>query len=446
MINFTNWTLSGAGNWLNGKLPTAVERICNDTRKLTENSCFIAIRTERADGHDFVVQAEQREASCAIVDHEVLGVTIPQFICEDTLLSLNKIASFSRKNFRGKVIGITGSMGKTSTKDILALLLNIQNNKTSLNENGHLGIPFTLAKFANTEPIGIVEMGIDDVGTIENLLEITRPTDCIITGISRIHLNNFGDENTIASEKIKLAEYVLNKSCKCILVEELLQFECFGKIAKFCVIPSEESGVKVHYNVEHSANDRLLHLCIDGQKCDLDIPHLMSDGTVKNLVLAATYALLNGETSDSINTRLGNWQPSNIRGTISTVNGRTFFADCYNANPAAFLDSLKNFDRLFPNENRLLIVGSFTDRELGKYSIEENIRLGQNIPVRGGDTVVLLGEHASEIKAGLSETSPEIKNVHCLEKTEEAQKFIREHRGVIYLKGHGIYHLEALIG
>jgi UDP-N-acetylmuramoyl-tripeptide--D-alanyl-D-alanine ligase len=445
MIDFTNWISSGAGYWLRGKLPTIVERICNDTRKLEKNFCFIAIKTERVDGHDFLAQAEQRGASCAIVDHEIGGVTVPQFICKDTLLGLNKIASFVRKNFHGKVIGITGSMGKTSTKDILALLLNVQNNKTFLTENGQLGIPFTLAKFTNDESVGIVEIGIDEVGTIENLLEIVHPTDCIITGISRIHLGNFGDENTIASEKIKLAEYALNNSCKCILAKELLQFECFRKIAEFCLIPRDEPGAKIYFNIEYSPNGRRLNLQIGNQKHRFSIPHLMSDGTAKNLVLATTYALFNGETASNIAERLHRWQPSPLRGAISQINGRTFFADCYNANSVAFSDSLQNFDRLFPNGNRLFIIGSFADRELGKYSIEENVKLGQNIPLRSGDVVVIIGERAKEVKAGLLRASPNAKNIHCLDKSKRAREFVQSHRGVIYLKGHGIYHLDKLI-
>jgi UDP-N-acetylmuramoyl-tripeptide--D-alanyl-D-alanine ligase len=426
-------------------MPATVGKICNDTRNLSKNSCFIAIKTERADGHDFLQQAEQNGASCAIVDHAMGSANFPQFICEDTLAGLSKIAAFTRKNFRGKVVGITGSMGKTSTKDILALLLNVQNNKTFLSENGHLGIPLTLAKFTNGESIGVLEVGIDGVGAIEGLLEISQPTDCIITGVSPIHLGNFGDENSIASEKVKMAEYVLDNSCKCILAKELLRFECFKKIAKFCIIPAEDPGAKVCFSVEQRPAGRWLNFQIEGQKCAFPIPHLMSGGMVKNLVLALAFALLSGETLANIAARLQNWRPGAMRGEISTVNGRTFFSDCYNANPAAFLDSLKNFDRLFPQGNRLFVVGSFGDLELGKCRADENIRLGQSIPVRSGDRVVIVGECGGEVQAGLLGTSPHAKGVHCLEKTEQAREFIQAHRGAVYLKGHRAYRLETLI-
>lgn len=448
MIDCASWPLSGAGYWLNGRMPDAVERICNDTRTLPKNSCFIAIKTEKADGHGYVPQAEQNGASCAIVDREIRGIAIPQFVCKDTtIMGLNKIASFTRENFRGKVVGITGSMGKTSTKDILGLILNVQNNKTFSNENGQLGVPFTVAKFTNGEPVGIVEIGVDAAGTIGKLLEIARPTDCIITGISRVHVNNFGDEHAIASEKVKLAEYALNNSCNCVLAKELLRFECFKKIAQFCTVPEEGMGAKVRFFIEHMEHVRRLNLHIVGRQYRFDIPHPMSDGTVRNLILAATYALLIGETSASISARLQNWQPSALRGSLLTAGDRTFFADCYNANPAAFLDSLRNFDRLFPGGNRLFVIGSLGDLELGKYSNEENIQLGRNIPFRAGDAAILIGEQADNVRIGLLQMFPSAaKNVHCLRTAEEARSFIRAHRGVVYVKGHHFYRLDKLIG
>ncbi|MDR2721224.1 MAG: Mur ligase domain-containing protein [Puniceicoccales bacterium] len=447
MINFANWTSSGAGYWLNGKMPNIVEKICNDARILSKNSCFIAIKTEKADGHDYALQAEQNGASCTIVDHEIHGITIPQFICKGTTIAgLNKIASFTRENFHGKVVGITGSMGKTSTKNILSLILRVQNSKTFSNENGQLGIPFTLAKFTNGEPIGIVEIGIDTMGTIGNLLEIAHPTDCIITGISRVHLNGFGDEHTIASEKIKLAEFVLNNSCNCVLDKELLRFECFKKIAQFCTIPDENVKAKAHFFIEYTEHIRHLNLRIEGQRYRFAIPYLMSNGTIKNLILAATFALLNGETPANISMRLQNWEPSALRGSLLTIGDCTFFADCYNANPAAFLDSLQNFDRLFPEKNRLFVIGSLDDFELKQYSGEENIQLGKNIPIRNGDTVILIGERAGDVYVGLLQASASLaKNVHCLQTTEEARVFIQAHHGAIYMKGHHFYRMDKLI-
>jgi UDP-N-acetylmuramoyl-tripeptide--D-alanyl-D-alanine ligase len=446
MMNYHNWAACGAGHWLNGKLPSTVDRICNDTRKLSKNSCFIAIETERTDGHDFVAQAEQAGASCAIVDHPMGNVTIPQFICTDTLECLNRIASWTRENFSGKIVAIGGSIGKTSTKDILSLLLNIKNNKTFLTENGQLGVPLTLAKLVNDEPIGVIELGVDCIGGMDRLLKLAQPTDCIVTENARIHLNNFGNEDAIALEKVKLAEYALGRSGGCILSSELLKFECFRRIAEFCTVPGTNTGDRVHFSVKYVGNTREVNLRIGGEEYAFRVPNLMSTGIVKNLVLALTYALLAGVNCGDIRARLREWQPSPMRGTLEEINGRTFFADCYNANPTAFLDSLSHFDRLFPSGNRLFVVGSLSDRELGKYSAEENIRLGQNIPARGSDVVLAIGEHADKVKVGLLKASVPIENIHCLEDTERARKFIGTHGGPVYLKGHGIYHLEKLIG
>jgi UDP-N-acetylmuramoyl-tripeptide--D-alanyl-D-alanine ligase len=444
-MNPRDWTACGAGYWLDGRMPSAVDRICNDTRRLSSGACFIAIGTEHADGHDFAAQAERAGASCAIVDHQLAGVAIPQFICADTLTCLREIASWSRNNFSGRIVGISGSIGKTSTKDILSLLLGVKNNKTLLNENGHLGVPITLTKFVNDEPIGIVELGVDCRGGMDELLELARPNDCIVTEIARIHLGNFGSEDAIAAEKVKLAEYVLERSSRCVLARELLRFECFRRLAKSCTIPSENPRDAVHFSVSHDASERQIDLSFDGKKHTFHVPNTMSAGTVKNLILALTYALSIGAESDCIGERLLEWQPSPMRGSLEMINGRTFFVDCYNANPTSFLDSLNNFDRLFRAGHRLFVVGSFIDAELGGYSIEENIRLGQNIPAHDGDTVISIGEHADMVRAGLLEASLPAGNILCLQNTSQAREFVQAHSGTVYLKGHRIYHLEELI-
>lgn len=283
--------LANLGYWLNNIKPEKIVRFCNDTRKLSKDSCFLAIKTENADGNNFLQQALENGASCAIVNYPNPRIQLPQFVCENTVQTIEKLAFIARENFANDVIGITGSMGKTSTKDILSLLLDVNNNKTLLNENGKLGIPITLAKFENNENFGIVEIGVDQPNTMGQHLAVVRPTDCIITGITRIHIDGFGDENGIANEKFKLADFVLSHGGRCVLSDDLLQFNCFKKIAARCIVPSFYFREKSCYYLNNKIFQKSVSIAVDGRNFEFDIPYLMSDGVVKNFVLAAHYAL-----------------------------------------------------------------------------------------------------------------------------------------------------------
>lgn len=137
------------------------------------------------------------------------------------------------------------------------------------------------------------------------------------------------------------------------------------------------------------------------------------------------------------------WKPSFMRGTIEKINERTFFVDCYNANPKSFEDSLKHFDKLFPEDNRLFIVGCFSSKELGCFCKEENFKLGLELPLRSKDQAIIIGEDAYSVAKGIEEQQHG--NFHCVKDIAQAIPYVKKHKGAVYLKGHHVYELEKLV-
>lgn len=433
------------GYWLDGRKPKVITRFCNDTRKLLPNDCFVAIKTAHVDGHDFIEDAQHKGASCALVQYPHTGLMIPQFVCKyNTIETLKILAKVARSHYTGSVIGITGSMGKTTTKDILSLLLGVKHNKTFLNENNKLGLCMTLGKLCNSENNAVVEIGIDTIGSIEEKLHLVNPTDGIITGVCRIHLNGFISEENVANEKCKLAEFVLNNHGQCILSEDLLRFKCFQNIKDECVIPSDKSNSKVKYYVTYKEDVRKLNISIHDMNYSFLVPHKMSNGMTKNLVLAAVYSLLHGEEKERIEQRLNIWEPSFLRGSVEQIGNKTFYIDCYNANFVAFCDSLANFDRLFPNNGRLFIIGSLKNEEIGNDSYEININLGATLPIRSKDTIVLIGDQANAIETGILQKFSNVEYL-CIKNPNNISDIINSFSGIVYIKGHHFYHLEKFV-
>lgn len=435
---------SSLGYWLDDKRPLHASRFCNDTRILQPGECFLAIHTDRRDGNEFLGTAKDRGAACAFVDYPQTNIDIPQFVCKNTLHTLEKFVRIIRQKFRYPIVAVTGSMGKTSTKDLLSLLLGVENNKTLLNANNVLGILMTMACLDLSENHAVIEIGIDELGHMNERLQIVQPTDVVITGVCGVHVCTLGDEESIAREKCRSAEYVIKNHGKCIFPENLLRFNCFRSVQHSCIVPSTGASGRVHYSVAQNIPERMMMLSIDDMRYQLPIPYNMSDGMIDNLVLSASYALLSGISIDVLNERLVHWRPSYIRGSIIERGKCTFYADCYNANPGSFEDSLKNFDRLFPHDSRLFVIGCFTEDAVGEVCASENRKIGNELPLRPNDTVIALGEQTEAIQKGILENDPQFE-YNFLQNPDNLAEIVKNFVGVIYLKGHHFYHLEQLI-
>ena len=201
ILNSCNGTFIGD----NSALDLKVNSIVTDSRQAKENTLFVAIKGEKVDGHSFVENTYKQGAVCAVVEEEV-DCKIPQIKVESTLQAVKDIATYYRSLFNIPFIGVTGSVGKTSTKEMLGSVLKerFKVHKTQGNFNNELGVPLTLFAMEEDAEVAIIEMGISDFGEMTRLSNIVKPDFCVITNIGCCHLECLGDRDGVLKAKTEM--------------------------------------------------------------------------------------------------------------------------------------------------------------------------------------------------------------------------------------------------
>ena len=429
------WT---GGFWThepNGK----IENFCFDTRKLRENECFLAIKNTNNDGHNYIEIAEKLGAIAAVVEHEITGVSLPQLVVKNTLEAFQKIAKSYRKTLNTKIIGVTGSCGKTTLKELLALLLGDKTFKTPENFNNHLGLPFSITQIdPSINKNAVIEVGISRPGEMDSLAEMLTPDEAVLTTIGPAHLGNFDLLNDIGIEKFKL----LNKTKgNVFFLEEFQKYN--HKKDHFYTLSNSLEG---HSNTIHySLNKTKLGWDIVVSDLTFRVPFLLGDGAIQSFALGITVALKNNISPDLIQERLLRWSPFQNRGIWTTVNHRHYFVDCYNANPASYADSLQHFYNEKPkNAPACFILGSM--EELGPSSEQYHKEIAEHIQPSAENYFICIGNFCEMIKTGLTQKGFHENQIQCVKTTSEAAPLLESlKQKYFYLKGSHCYHLENLI-
>ncbi|MDR1817449.1 MAG: Mur ligase domain-containing protein [Puniceicoccales bacterium] len=364
------------GGATGANLDAAVNGFSIDTRTLRRGECFVALKTEKRDGHDFLADALAAGAAAALVEHPVAGVALPQLVVADTAAALRQLAAAHRDTLRCPVIGITGSAGKTSTKDLLARMLGKPDTGTGGgnvlatvgNLNNTLGVPLTLLR---ADPKRhrrgvVVECGMSERGEMDVIGTVLRPTIALITNVLPAHLAGVGSLADIAREKAALARHVMSAAGVAIFPAELLEHDCFARLKclKLAVMFNDAGAPPVfgtdgnlkfwrgHYEAAPKgwllkifAGSKPAGSAADSQPGLFPLLNTHSEGMARNAILAIAAATLADSDYFDIATATASWKPSAGRGEWRTTGGRRYYADCYNANPCSVLDAAGNFDR-----------------------------------------------------------------------------------------------------
>lgn len=438
-----------------------------DSRALGKGDCFVAIRTERRDGHDFLQSAVEQGASAALVERPVAGVALPQLVVENTVKAFQAIARAHRLDFSGVVIGVTGSAGKTSTKEMLRSVLGAERvHATAKNLNNTLGVPLTLLGLDSARHrFAVIEAGINQPREMAILADMIQPDVGVVTNVGAAHLELLGDLAGVAREKGKLLEatrtggaVVFPSDC-----DEYASFRDLG--SRRLVVGEARTGANTIFQAKlqdqvfspgfagtgsHPAGSDPssgieLRLDLPGRAgFTLKIPE-MSGGMVQNAALVATVAAFLGIERDAIQAGLSNWKPSAQRGEIRTVGDQVYYVDCYNANPLSMADALRHFDRRFPASlgRRLFVLGSM--RELGAGAVAAHRAVGAQIPAMDGDQIILIGEGASAMAGGALDTGISADVVRTFPRADAARDLVEAFEGAIFLKGSRAFGLETLL-
>jgi len=446
------------GKWFRETSPALIEQIHFDSREIREGDCFVALKTGKRDGHEFVRIAAEAGAKSAIVDKPDETSPIAQLVVNDTLAALQDIATGMRRDFDGTVIGITGSCGKTSTKELLALLLGKRVLHTEGNLNNYIGMPLTLTRLDSARHNkAVIEVGISRTGEMPPLAKILSPTFAIVTSVAPAHLEGLGSIEGVAAEKAALPE-TMGANGHAFFPSYCLNWTPFRQLGAKC-IPTIEVGEKENLNADADPNfaryqvtkpepnTLMMRLLMPGSKnaAIFTLPKI-SRGMRSNAALALALALDLGYSEEILHSRLADWTPAKMRGEIRRIGQTSYYVDCYNANPASMNDAIANFRDAFPTVSKLYMIGCMN--ELGKDSEQIHEKLGRTIECHNNEQFCIYGNESESLRAGLIAAGAAENNVAVIKTKDEGFAIInnfKQQNGAVFLKGSHSYHMEDFV-
>lgn len=384
---------------------TEVTAITTDSRQVQQQGMFIAIKGERSDGHDFIASCYEKGALCCISEKELDGEENPYIQVESSLQALKDIAALYRSNLDIKVVGITGSVGKTSTKETIAAVLSqgFKVLKTQGNFNNEIGLPLTVFRLTEEDEVAVLEMGISDFGEMTRLTAIAKPDICVITNIGLCHLENLKSRDGILKAKTEIFTS-MNKQGTVILNgddDKLVSVkEVYGKAPVFFGVDNRE-GIYAD-NIE-SLGLEGISCCIhnintaDGVKeISVTIP-VAGQHMVYNAMAAAAVGAEMGLTSEQIKNGIESMQTIAGRNHIIKKNGFIIIDDCYNANPVSMKASIDVISTA--KGRKVCILGDMF--ELGTEEESLHYEVGEHLAKAGIDILLTAGRLSKKLAQGV---------------------------------------------
>lgn len=426
-----------------------------DTRQLRAGQIFVAIKTDKRDGHDFLAAAQASGASAALVATANETLALPQLVVADPLVAFQAIAREQRRLFAGPVIGISGSAGKTSTKNLLALLLGGSESgvlATEGNLNNHLGVPLTLTRLdPRTHRYAVIEAGISAPGEMALLASMIEPDLAIITLVAPAHTAELGGLGGVAAEKAVLPASIrptgiafFSKACAEFPAFRELRVRQMVVEHADVIRPTEPAKDKVYFAVTQRGDSTALSLAYGAPPPLTFTCRRVSDGMAQNAVLAICAALWLGITHEQIQRRLAEWQPAKLRGELREEDGRLFYLDCYNANPASMADALDAFYAVAPSDRpRLFVLGGM--EELGREAEMFHRALGRALRLRPEDFLVVIGDQAEAVRTGAVENGSRGEQIEVVNTLEPVSVRVAGWKGAVFVKGSRRYQLEKVL-
>ena len=388
-------------------LETVVSGIAIDSRKIETDWLFAATVGERVDGHSFMESCYEKGALCCLGEKAPSLEGHSYIQVASTFQALKDIAEYYRSTLEIPVVGITGSVGKTSTKEMIASVLGVKFNtlKTAGNFNNEVGLPLTVFNIRDEHEAAVLEMGISDFGEMHRLSKVARPNICIITNIGFCHLEFLGDRDGVLRAKSEIFDFAA-EDAKAIVN---------GDDDKLRTLKSREDLNVTFFGMDES-NDvyatNVQNLGLDGLKCDISTPigdfsahiHIPGMHMVYNALAGTCVGLACGLTLEEIKSGIENAQTISGRNNIIHTENYTIMDDCYNANPVSMKASLDVLATALGR--KVAILGDMgelgTDESLLHYTV------GEHAAEKNIDLLLCVGTLSEEIAKGAKEKNPEM--------------------------------------
>ena len=403
------------------QLYTHTYLVDTDTRKIRKGSLFFALKGDNFNGNEFAAEAINSGASYAVIDEEKYHTLPNTLMVGNVLETLQKLANFHRKQLALPIISLTGSNGKTTTKELINAVLSkkFATAATEGNLNNHIGVPLTLLSMTPKTEIGIVEMGANHLKEIEFLCKIAEPTYGLITNFGKAHLEGFGSAEGVIKAKSELYDFLrLSKGTVFINTDDALQVK---QSAGIKAIEFNSSAIKF---VEASpfVKVQFKNVIIESK--------LIGKYNYNNIAVAVTVGNHFNVPETDIKDAIENYTPVNNRSQIIQKGTNKIILDAYNANPSSMQAALENFAQL-KDENKVVFLGDMF--ELGKDSKEEHEKIAKLAVSCNFSKVFLIGKAFSTTSvknAYVSESFESFKNSTNYSNINNATILIKGSRGM----------------
>ncbi len=442
------------GSLFNCDKEVFVTDVITDSRKITPGSVFVALRGEKFDGHTFTKSAIESGAVCCVVDRSFDNPDgLPVLMVKDTYEALRSIAMEYRACFSVPSIAITGSVGKTSTKDMISKVLETQFEvlKTEGNFNNEIGLPLTVFRMEKKHNIAVFEMGMSNFGEISRLTKITKPDVAVLTNIGFCHIEFLGSRENILKAKLEILEGLSADGMVVLNGDDPYLKEVVGKI------PFET----LTYGVENADCDIVARNLIKhswGTEFEADFMGQIWNATINvpgehhvyNALAAMLVGMIYEIPSDKIIHGVGDFVPSGMRQNILELCDRILIKDCYNASPTSMKSGLDVLSMTEPKDKdkpyrKVAVLGDML--ELGEYSAEAHKDLGKLCLQYDLDCLIAVGDMGELVKEGAKSLGFNPENIYVfkssIEANEHIMKLLRANDIVLFKGSRGV-HLEVI--
>ncbi len=359
--------------------------VCTDTRSIKENCLFISLKGDNFNGNEFALKALKEGAKYAIIDEEKYKTSDNTILVENALVFLQNLANYHRNKFSIPIIGITGSNGKTSSKELIKAVLSKKFKvlATEGNLNNHIGVPLTLLKIKDEHEIAIIEMGANKFNDIEELCNIATPNFGIITNIGKAHLEGFINFEGVLKTKLEIYQAIKNKKGEIIVNQD--------DVNLMNNLPTDVKVITYGQNENSDIQGKLINLSpfVEMQWSNKNYrsttisTQMIGKYNFDNFLAAIAFGVRFEVSNEKINEAISEYTPTNNRSQVKKTVHNTIILDCYNANPSSMQSAIESF-AMIKHPNKVFVLGDML--ELGLDSEQEHkniIKLVEKLELKG---------------------------------------------------------------
>lgn len=379
-----------------------IDNISTDTRTITKGSVFLALKGARFDGHDFAAKAMELDAQAVITERPIDGARC--IIVDSTAKALLDLAGYYRDKFDIPLVGVTGSVGKTTTKDMIALVVSQKYNtlKTQGNLNNEIGMPKTLFGLEKDTQAAVIEMGMSARGEISRMSMSCKPTVCVITNIGVSHIENLGSQENILAAKLEILDGAKQGAPLVLSMDDkfLANAEVHGlRKVYYYSVKSKNCDVYAK-NIINKNSGVSFDICFGSQTVHARL-NCIGVHNVKNALAAFCVGLALEVPVNDILKGIESFHPDGLRQNVTRKNGVNFVVDCYNAAPDSMRSSLSMLDQVETDGMRYCVLADML--ELGEKSAEFHKIVGKYVADSHADRLYCYGELARNYMIGAVE-------------------------------------------